>query len=132
MVTNYFRNCVMGNVFGSQTTPALPTAYWLGMSSTAPTVDGTNITEPSGGAYARVQLGSLSAPSDGTVTNSTEVEYAETTSDWGTMTHFVVFDAATGGHALVYDELTKPRVVQSENQVRFKAGALSITLQNPA
>ena len=58
MNTTYFMNQVMGNVFKSKTSPALPTAYWLGFSKTAPTVSGTGASEPgtAGTGYARVNI----------------------------------------------------------------------------
>ena len=65
MITTYFANCAMGNLFKTQTTPALPTAFYLGLSTTAPQVDGTNVTEPVDAAYARVKLTTLSVPNNG-------------------------------------------------------------------
>lgn len=57
MNTTYFLNCVAGNVFNTKTSPALPTEYYLGLSTTAPAVGGTGATEPSSSAgYARVKL----------------------------------------------------------------------------
>ena len=46
MNTNYFLNCVAGNVLGTKTSPTLPTEYYLGLSTTAPSADGTGATEP--------------------------------------------------------------------------------------
>ena len=71
MNTTYFLNLVAGNVFGTKTSPAIPTTYYLGLSSTAPTSSGTNVTEPSsaGSAYARVKLENLSEPTGGVITS---------------------------------------------------------------
>lgn len=61
MNTTYFLNLVSGNVFGSQKTPAIPTKYYLGLSSAAPNLDGSGVVEPEEGTgYARVELTSLS------------------------------------------------------------------------
>lgn len=130
MTTTYFLNCVMGNVFGTQTEPPLPSAYYIGLSSTEPAADGTGVTEPTGGGYARVQLTSLSVPDAGAIENTASVEFEESTDDWGTMTHYVVYDAPEGGNLLLYNALEKNRVVQSENQVRFKTSALAFTLES--
>lgn len=56
MTTTYFLNLTAGNLFGSKKDPSIPAAYYIGLSSTAPDVSGTNVTEPStsGTGYARV------------------------------------------------------------------------------
>jgi len=130
MTTTYFLNCVMGNVFGSAKDPALPETYYIGLSSTEPAIDGSGVTEPSGGAYSRVAVSSFSVPVDGAIENTSDVEFPESTEDWGTMTHYVIYDAVSGGNLLMYNALEKNRVVQSENQVRFKPSALAFTLDS--
>lgn len=130
MVTTYFLNCIMGNVFKTKTSPALPTSFYMGLSTSTPAVGGTGVSEPSGKGYARVKVSSLTAPANGVITNTADVEFNESTGDWGTITHFVIYDAATGGNLLLYEALKTPRVVQSETQARFKANTLSITLKN--
>ena len=54
MNTTYFLNLVSGNVYGTKKTPAVPETYYIGLSSTAPSDDGTNVTEPATGGYQRV------------------------------------------------------------------------------
>lgn len=131
MTTTYFLNNIMGNVFKTKTSPALPTKFYLGLSSTKPTVSGGNVTEPSTTkGYARVQLTSLSAPNNGVVTNSGDVTFPESTADWGTMTYFVVYDAATGGNLLLYDGLSSSRTVETGTVVAVMPGNLQISLIN--
>lgn len=131
MTTTYFLNCVMGNVFKTKTTPALPSAYYIGLSTTAPTVAGVNVSEPSSASgYKRVQLTSLSAPTDGAITNSSAVSFDESTKDWGVVTHFVIYDAATGGNLLIYDELSSPKTVEEDTIVTIKNGSIELTLAN--
>lgn len=128
MTTTYFLNCMMGNVFGVKTDPSLPTEYYIGLSATAPSADGSGVTEPVGGNYARVKLTSMGEPVDGEITNAALIEFPESTEDWGTMTHYVLFDAASDGNLLMAKQLMKARVVQAENQVCFKPSALKFTL----
>ncbi len=76
MNTNYFLNCVAGNVFGTKTDPAIPTTYYIGLSTTTPNTNGSGVDEPSTDAgYARVQLTTLSEPLDGVVTNSQAINF---------------------------------------------------------
>lgn len=71
MNTTYFLNQVMGNLFKTKETPALPSEYYIGLSSTAPNISGGNVTEPlSNSGYKRVKLENLSEPADGVITMS--------------------------------------------------------------
>lgn len=120
----------MGNLFGTQTTPALPASYYVGLSTTTPTANGTNVTEPADSAYARVKLTSLSVPSSGEVKNTQAISFADSTVDWGTVTHFVIYDAATGGNLLIYNTLDKARLIQADSNVAFRANGLKLSLKD--
>lgn len=132
MTTTYFANCVMGNLFKTKTSPGLPSAFYVGLSKTAPTVSGGNVTEPSDKAYARVKLSSLSTPANGMINNTAPIAFSDSTADWGTITHFVIYDAPTGGNLLIYNTLDKSRTIQADSQVAFKASGLRLTLKDVA
>ncbi|RHT58860.1 hypothetical protein DW766_01595 [Butyricicoccus sp. AM29-23AC] len=128
-------NLVAGNVFRSKEEPAIPAKYYLGLSTTAPDLDGQNVTEPATDAgYARVELTTLSAPTDGLVTNQQAVNFEESTNNWGTVTHFVIFDAAEAntGNLLMYGALTTPRTVETATIMTIKENYLKLSVQNPA
>lgn len=130
MITTYFANCAMGNLFKTKTTPALPSEFYLGLSTTTPLPDGTNVTEPSDTAYVRVKLTTLSTPANGVIKNSVAVSFPDSTADWGSVTHFVIYDASTGGNLLIYNTLDKPRIIQEDSSVAFKAGGLTLSLKD--
>lgn len=130
MNTTYFLNLVAGNVFRTKTTPAIPTTYYYGVSKTAPNISGGNVSEPSGGGYKRVPLGSLSAPTNGVITNTAPVSFDESTTAWGTVTHFVVYDAQTGGNLLMYGPLETSRTVEKETVLTAKTGKITLTVAN--
>ena len=132
MNTTYFLNQVMGNVFKTKTAPALPSTYYIGLSSTEPELDGDGVTEPSpASGYSRVELETLSAPANGVITNTAAISFNESTANWGTMTYFAIYDTASGGNLLMYDALSTPRNVEAATIVTIKAGNLSLTLSNP-
>lgn len=132
MNTTYFLNCAAGNIFNTKTSPALPTNYYIGLSTSAPTISGSGVTEPSIDAgYARVRLTSLSEPNDGVVTNSQAINFNESTASWGTITHFVIFDSATAGNLLMYGTFSTPRSVETATIMTIKEGYLSLSAQNP-
>lgn len=135
MNTTYFLNCVAGNLFGTKTTPSIPSTYYIGLSTTAPAIDGTNVTEPDTAAgYARVALTTLSEPTTGVVTNSQAITFDESTASWGTVTHFVIYDTAErgGGNLLMYGQLSTARVVETATIMTIKAGYLKLSVQEPA
>ena len=133
MNTTYFLNQVMGNLFKTKETPALPSEYYIGLSSTAPNISGGNVTEPlSNSGYKRVKLENLSEPTDGVITNEQAISFDESTANWGTMSHFVIYDALEAGTLLMYDTLSTPRNVEAATIVTIKANSLTLTLSNPA
>lgn len=135
MNTLYFLNLAAGNIFQTKTTPAIPMKYYIGLSTTAPTVNGTGVNEPSADAgYARVELTSLSEPIDGVVTNTAAINFDESTASWGGVTHFVIYDsdAVDSGNLLMYGELSTPRSVEAATIITIKEGYLKLSAQNPA
>ena len=133
MNTTYFLNCAAGNLFGTKTTPAIPEKFYIGLSTTAPNVGGTGVSEPvSGSGYARVELTHLSEPQNGVITNTQSVEFEESTASWGTITHFVIYDAPTGGNLLMYGALSSSRTVEPQTIMTIKSGYLNLSTQNPA
>ena len=133
MNTTYFLNQVMGNLFKTKETPALPSEYYIGLSSTAPNISGSNVTEPlSNSGYKRVKLENLSEPADGVIANEQAISFDESTANWGTMSHFVIYDALEAGNLLMYDTLSTPRNVEATTIVTIKANSLTLTLSNPA
>lgn len=133
MNTTYFLNQVMGNLFKTKETPALPSEYYIGLSSTAPNISGGNVIEPlSNSGYKRVKLENLSEPADGVITNEQAISFDESTANWGTMSHFVIYDALEAGNLLMYDTLSTPRNVEAATIVTIKANSLTLTLSNQA
>ena len=134
MNTTYYLDLVIGNVFHTKATPALPAKYYIGLSSTPPNVNGENVTEPStiGTGYSRCEMKDLSVPAEGAIHNTTVIRFPESITDWGVMTHYVVYDALTGGNLLFYGQLSKKRTIESNTILAIKAGELKIELTNTA
>lgn len=132
MTSTYFLNCIMGNVFMTKLSPTLPKKVYLGLSSTAPQVDGTGVSEPLASAgYQRVELTNLGEPVNGVVSNDGEIQFDESSASWGTITHFVLFDSPTDGNLLMFNQLFQSRSVETATIVMVKTGSLKLTLANP-
>ncbi len=126
--SNYWENEILDHLFGKGTyTP--PTIY-VGLSAADPGDDGSGLSEPSGGAYARVATAGTdwNAAGGGALDNTNAIEFPEATASWGTITHFALFDAASGGHLLAHGSLTISKTVSVGDTASFAAGALDVTL----
>lgn len=131
MNTLYFLNLAAGNLFGTKKTPAIPTEMWIGLSTTEPNPNGTNVTEPAASAgYSRIKLDMLSEPQTGVVKNSSGIDFNESTASWGTVTHFLIYDAQNGGNLLQYGALSTPRSVEPATIMTIKTGYLNLSVQN--
>lgn len=119
---------------GNATDAAPTTAYW-GLSTTAPNPDGSNVTEPTGvGSYARVNQ-AVTSTFSGSTTGSSPTTHASTaaivwpgaTASWGTVSHWVAYDALTGGSLMYYGALDSPVEVASGLEARFAIGDLIVS-----
>lgn len=110
---------------------AYPATFYVGLSTTAPTNTGTNVTEPSTGGYARVSVtnnaSNWPAASSRAKSNGNSVIFPTATNSWGTITHFVIYDAATAGVMVAWGELTLPIEVVTGATVTFAPDTLTIT-----
>ena len=128
---NYLENSVLDHVVG-KTAYTSPTVY-IGLSSTTPAEDGTNVTEPSTGSYARVSTaaGDWNAAAAGATANANAVTFAQASADWvsgSDLTYLVAYDALTVGNELFYGLLTVAKPVLNGDTASFPAGDIDITL----
>jgi len=105
-----------------------PTIY-IALSTVDPTDDASGLAEPSDG-YARVETEAAdwNAASSGTVTNANDIEFPEASGDWGTISHFALYDAASGGNMLAHGSLTASKDITTGDTAKFSAGDLSVSL----
>lgn len=133
MITYYQANRIIDRNFGNTNfTP--PATLYVALSTTTPSADGTGVTEPSGGGYARVSVTNnktnFTTSSNGVLSNAVQLSFPESSSAWGTITHICMYDASTGGNLLYYDTLTPSRSVQSLTTFLLAAGQLQISMTN--
>ncbi|HUV64199.1 MAG TPA: hypothetical protein VMW24_09885 [Sedimentisphaerales bacterium] len=126
--SNYWENKILDHIFGkSSYTP--PTIY-VALSTADPLDDGSRISEPSGNGYTRVEISASdwSASAAGAVCNASNITFPTASGSWGTVTHFALFDSATGGNMLACGALEQPKVIGASDTGKFDAGALEIGL----
>jgi len=140
-MSDYLENKVIDHVFRGQAY-TIPVLY-VGLLTGAPSDSGGG-TEVSGNAYTRVKAAASTAQaltdwkstqndnlastgSGGNTTNTNAVNFATPTATWGTVTHFGIYDALTGGNLLFWGSLTISKTINQSDTVTFPAGTLSIT-----
>ena len=139
-MSDYLENKMIDQLFRGQTAPTTSTLY-VALLTAAPSDSGGG-TEVSGGAYARVAVtssldnwsgtqstGSTTASSGtgGQTSNNIAITFPTPTATWGTVTHFGIYDASTGGNLLFYGALTISKTINQADTVTFPAASLSVT-----
>lgn len=143
-LSNYLENKLIDQLFRAQAY-SFPTTLYIGLLTSAPSDTGGG-TEVSGGSYARVGVacslvnwagtqasGSTVASSGtgGTTSNNNVITFADPTADWGTITHFGIYDASSGGNLLIYGAMTTARLVANgDTGPTFPIGQLQIQMDN--
>lgn len=139
--TDYFEAWALKKAFGSNRATDAPATWYVALFTAAPT-DAGGGTEVNGGGYARVAVpnddahwdllhGAADANADGvaddaTVVNAAAIQYPDATGDWGQVTHWGLYDAATGGNLWIYAPLDQPVTIPAgATGIQFGPGALS-------
>lgn len=141
--TDYFENKIVDDLFrGTAYTP--PATHYIGLMTSACT-DAAAGTEVSGGSYARVAVTKgdaaykgthasatgASSGTSGTIYNATAVTFPAPTGNWGSVTHWGIWDASTSGNLLVCDDLTTAKTVNNGDAApSFAIDSLSIQIDN--
>lgn len=143
-MSDYLENKIIDWLFRSQAfTP--PATLHVGLLTAAPADTGGG-TEVSGGSYARVAVtGSLanfagtqsagstvaSSGTGGTTSNNGAVTFPAPTANWGVVTHFGIYDAASAGNLLFWAPLTASKTVNNGDAApSFAAAALTVQIDN--
>lgn len=140
-ISKYLREIMVKGVVAEGT---LPTSAYLALSTAPISADGQGIVEPIGNGYARKQIGQSGSdggrvqyfPSSATYDeltdtfsyiNNVEIHFNEATGSWGTITHFAIFTALTGGTMLAFGQLTAPIEPVADSVPVIRVGNLVIT-----
>ena len=128
MNTLYWKNEVLSSVYltGGR-------AFYIGLSCTEPQLDGSGVTEPTGGGYSRVLIDCFSDPADGVITNSETIAFPTSTADWfngnKVLAYYVVFDGAgADASTLFYEALEPKRSLTANITVKIPENTLKIEL----
>lgn len=125
--SDYLENQLLRHAFkiGAYTQP---TNLYVALSTADPTDDGSGIAEPVGSGYARKNHNAWVELSNSVVENDGEIVFDEATGNWGTISHFAIFDALTGGNMLGHGAVTTPKAFVSGDTARIPDGDIQISL----
>ena len=124
-MSNYLENALI-NATLRNTAFTSPSTVYVGLFTSDPTDAGSG-NEVSGGSYARRSM-AFGSPSNGASTNSSAVEFDQATGNWGTITHFALFDALTTGNMLYHGALTTSKTIETGDVFKFASASVSVTL----
>ena len=139
--SDYVENKVIDALMRGQSFPTITNVH-VALFTAAPSDSGGG-TEVSGNNYGRVSVsaalsawagtqsaGSTAASSGtgGVTSNNSAISFPTPSGSWGTVTHWGLFDASTGGNLLVHAALTASKTINSGDTVSFASGALQVTV----
>jgi hypothetical protein len=141
--TDYLENKIADDLF--RTTTYAPAATWVGLMTAAANCDTGSVTEVTGGSYGRVQVTKgdtgwkgthasttgASSGTGGTISNAAAITFPAPTANWGTVTHFGIWDAQTTGNLLVCKSLTTSKTINNGDAApSFAIDALTVQIDN--
>ncbi|MCC8022612.1 MAG: hypothetical protein LIO46_02340 [Clostridiales bacterium] len=134
MIIESYLNAMIGTPFKQAST--FPSSYFLGISKTPISEDGTGITEPGADTgYSRYEIPIDSAnwttAKDGKVKNVKQIIMDEILVDSGTAYYWFLSPSATGD-AVIYDELENERPLPKHSTIYINPEELVIGVENPA
>ena len=141
--SNFLENQLVDHILRGQTfSPTVPASFWVALYTAAPT-DAGGGTEVTGNGYARVAVArslatwagtqnpgttGISTGISGVTSNNIVITFPTPTGTWGTVTHFGLLDAVTGGNLILHGALNVAQIINTGNTVSFAPGQLVITI----
>lgn len=109
--------------------------WYVGLSTTAISEDGSGISEPSGdNGYKRVAIqnnsSNFTSPENMTVKNANPIVFAEVTADCGTITDIFLSSSESGGKAAYYGKFTVPRPMPAQSNLTINANDAVFKITN--
>ena len=125
--SDYLEDAVLDHVLGNTTYTPAGTLY-LGLWTADDGLEaGTLTSECSGGAYARQSI-TFDAAAGGSADSAATVTFPAATSNWGTITHVAIMDAASAGEVLFHGAVTTSKTIETGDTFQVSAGNLTISL----
>lgn len=119
----------------SKTSWTMPSYCYVALFNGNPFGTGTELDGATATDYARqeIQASSLNSATfsepTAEVTNSVAISFGTAGNDWGTITHWAIYDADTSGNMIFAAPLEAARSVLSGDTIQFPIGGLKFRLK---
>lgn len=120
--TNYAEAQVLKWLLTTDTTTR-PTGWFVALHTGDPGEDAA-ANELSGDGYTRITCSF--AVTDQTAANTTVATFGPATGAWGTVSHFSIWDAVSGGNPIYQGALNNSRTVGVDDRLAFDIGAMTV------
>ncbi len=124
-LSDYSENKLLDHALNVNAYTPVATVY-LALSRADPEDNGAGIVEPSGDGYTRKTI-LFTAAAGRELVQSGDIEFEMSTSSWGTITHYAIFDAATGGNILAHGSIVPSKVIDSGKTPKILTGQVTIS-----
>lgn len=111
-----------------------PSALWVALHTASPGDTASPTNEVSASGYGRVQRDpsdanwTAASATDGNTDNAAAITFGVPGANWGTITHFSIWDAETNGNMLIWGTVTPNKTVNNGDPApSFATGALDVT-----
>ena len=122
--SDYLEDAVLNHVFRNSALTS-PTTTYLALYTATPTDAGAG-TQVTGAGYARKAI-TFGAPSGGAIANTSAVSFTAAGGNYGNVVAVGIFDAATAGNLLAWDEITSATVNDTDT-LNFAIGDIDLSL----
>lgn len=128
-ISNYLKNKLQDAALGSGFSK--PSIVYVALYTAAPTGAGGG-TEVTGGGYARASVTNNTTnwpnASSGVKQNGAAITFSAASGNWGTCTHWGIFDSSTSGNLLWWGALGTSVAPVTGSVVKFGANQISLTI----
>jgi len=129
--SNYLKDKLARHVLLNTAYTSPPSVYmslWTGN----PTAAGTGPEIGSGVGYSRVLTPPATWGYSGLFLGwyaAAQIQFGPSTAAWGTVTHYGIHDAASGGNLLIFGGFTAGTVIVANQLLRIRGGFLEVLIQ---
>lgn len=137
-LSNTMENAVLDHCLKNSALATFP-GIFVALSKADPTDDASGLDEPSSGNYARKEHNSWDAAANRLTENTGVITFNQATANWGTITHYALYSAASGGTFIAHGSLSASKKILTDNtpsiadgqiEVSFNTGGISDYLAN--
>ena len=134
-LSNYAEETILNHILRGVAFPSLGASLHVALFTADPGEAGAFTNEVTGGSYARVAVsratGSWKDPStatQGQSLNTVAITFPTATASWGTVTHFALVDAASGGNIWIKGALSGGVAIGSGQTPSFDTTSNRLTI----